>query len=136
MEVIKRNGERVDFDPRKIEVAILKAFAEVRSESDDDIRECARRIAKEIESIGKDLSVEDIQDMVEKKLMATKYKDVAKAYVEYRYKHKLIREFNTTDKTIKELLCGESDYWNNENSNKNARVVRSEEHTSELQSRI
>ncbi len=123
MAVIKRNGERVDFDPRKIEVAILKAFAEVRSESDDDIRECARRIAKEIESIGKDLSVEDIQDMVEKKLMATKYKDVAKAYVEYRYKHKLIREFNTTDKTIKELLCGESDYWNNENSNKNARVV-------------
>ena len=123
MAVIKRNGERVDFDPRKIEVAILKAFAEVRSESDDDIRECARRIAKEIESIGKDLSVEDIQDLVEKKLMATKYKDVAKAYVEYRYKHKLIREFNTTDKTIKELLCGESDYWNNENSNKNARVV-------------
>lgn len=123
MAVIKRNGEKVDFDPRKIEVAILKAFAEVRSESDDDIRECARRIAKEIESIGKDLSVEDIQDMVEKKLMATKYKDVAKAYVEYRYKHKLIREFNTTDKTIKELLCGESDYWNNENSNKNARVV-------------
>lgn len=123
MAVIKRNGERVDFDPRKIEVAILKAFAEVRSESDDDIRECARRIAKEIESIGKDLSVEDIQDMVEKKLMATKYKDVAKAYVEYRYKHKLIREFNTTDKTIKELLCGESDYWNNENSNKNARIV-------------
>lgn len=123
MAVIKRNGERVDFDPRKIEVAILKAFAEVRSESDDDIRECARRIAKEIESIGKDLSVEDIQDLVEKKLMATKYKDVAKSYVEYRYKHKLIREFNTTDKTIKELLCGESDYWNNENSNKNARVV-------------
>ena len=123
MAVIKRNGERVDFDPRKIEVAILKAFAEVRSESDDDIRECARRIAKEIESIGKDLSVEEIQDLVEKKLMATKYKDVAKAYVEYRYKHKLIREFNTTDKTIKELLCGESDYWNNENSNKNARVV-------------
>lgn len=123
MVVIKRNGERVDFDPRKIEVAILKAFAEVRSESDDDIRECAKRIAHEIESTGKDLSVEEIQDMVEKKLMATKYKDVAKAYVEYRYKHKLIREFNTTDKTIKELLCGESDYWNNENSNKNARVV-------------
>ena len=123
MVVIKRNSERVDFDPRKIEVAILKAFAEVRSESDDDIRECAKRIAHEIESTGKDLSVEEIQDMVEKKLMATKYKDVAKAYVEYRYKHKLIREFNTTDKTIKELLCGESDYWNNENSNKNARVV-------------
>lgn len=123
MAVIKRNGERVDFDPRKIEVAILKAFAEVRSESDNDIRECAKRIAHEIESTGKDLSVEEIQDMVEKKLMATKYKDVAKAYVEYRYKHKLIREFNTTDKTIKELLCGESDYWNNENSNKNARVV-------------
>ena len=59
MVVIKRNGERVDFDPRKIEVAILKAFAEVRSESDDDIRECAKRIARQIESTGKDLSVEE-----------------------------------------------------------------------------
>ena len=123
MEVIKRNGSRVGFDPHKIEVAILKAFAETRSELTDDINECAKKIAVEIGSTGKDMSVEDIQDLVEKKLMATKYKDVAKAYVEYRYKHKLIREFNTTDKTIKELLCGESDYWNNENSNKNARVV-------------
>ena len=123
MEVIKRNGSRVGFDSHKIEVAILKAFAEIRSELTDDINECAKKIAGEIGATGKDMSVEDIQDLVEKKLMATKYKDVAKAYVEYRYKHKLIREFNTTDKTIKELLCGESDYWNNENSNKNARVV-------------
>lgn len=91
MVVIKRNGERVDFDPRKIEVAILKAFAEVRSESDDDIRECAKRIAHEIESTGKNLSVEEIQDMVEKKLMATKYKDVAKAYINYRYLHTMAR---------------------------------------------
>ena len=123
MIVIKRDGKKVDFDPHKIEVAILKAFTETRNESNDDIRACAKRIADEIAATGKDISVEDIQDMVEEKLMATEYKDVAKAYVEYRYRHKLIREFNTTDQSIKELLNGESDYWNNENSNKNARVV-------------
>ena len=123
MIVIKRDGKKVDFDPHKIEVAILKAFTETRNESNDDIRACAKRIADEIAATGKDISVEDIQDIVEEKQMATEYKDVAKAYVEYRYRHKLIREFNTTDQSIKELLNGESDYWNNENSNKNARVV-------------
>lgn len=92
MEVIKRNGSRVGFDPHKIEVAILKAFAEARSELTDDINECAKKIAGEIESAGKDMSVEDIQDLVEKKLMATKYKDVAKAYINYRYLHKMARE--------------------------------------------
>lgn len=92
MEVIKRNGSRVGFDPHKIEVAILKAFAETRSELTDDINECAKKIAGEIGSTGKDMSVEYIQDLVEKKLMATKYKDVAKAYINYRYLHKIARE--------------------------------------------
>lgn len=92
MEVIKRNGSRVGFDPHKIEVAILKAFAETRSALTDDINECAKKIAGEIGSAGRDMSVEDIQDLVEKKLMATKYKDVAKAYINYRYLHKIARE--------------------------------------------
>lgn len=116
MAVIKRNGERVDFDPRKIEVAILKAFAEVRAESDDDIRECARRIAKEIESIGKDLSVEEIQDMVEKKLMATKYKDVAKAYINYRYLHTMARgQYQTLMDAVAEKLSASN--VQNQNAN-------------------
>ena len=116
MVVIKRNGERVDFDPRKIEVAILKAFAEVRSESDDDIRECAKRIAHEIESTGKDLSVEEIQDMVEKKLMATKYKDVAKAYINYRYLHTMARsQYQTLMDAVAEKLSASN--VQNQNAN-------------------
>lgn len=116
MVVIKRNSERVDFDPRKIEVAILKAFAEVRSESDDDIRECAKRIAHEIESTGKDLSVEEIQDMVEKKLMATKYKDVAKAYINYRYLHTMARsQYQTLMDAVAEKLSASN--VQNQNAN-------------------
>lgn len=91
MIVIKRDGKKVDFDPHKIEVAILKAFTETRNESNDDIRACAKRIADEIAATGKDISVEDIQDMVEEKLMATEYKDVAKAYINYRYLHSIAR---------------------------------------------
>lgn len=49
--------------------------------------------------------------------------DVARAYVRYRYKKELLRQSNTTDKSIKELLDGNNDYWNKENSNKNAKVV-------------
>lgn len=51
------------------------------------------------------------------------FKDVARAYIRYRYKKEMLRKANTTDKDIKELLDGENDYWNNENSNKNAKRV-------------
>lgn len=62
-----------------------------------------------------------IQDMVEDFLMQSERRDVAKAYIRYRYKREMVRKSNTTDKSIKELLEGDSDYWNNENSNKNAK---------------
>lgn len=68
------------------------------------------------------LSVEDIQDMVEEALMDLD-KPVAKSYINYRFLHGLIRESNTTDKTIKELINGENEYWKEENSNKNAGIV-------------
>ena len=55
--------------------------------------------------------------------MNSNYKDVARAYINYRFLHGLIRESNTTDKSIRELIDGENDYWNTENSNKNPRVV-------------
>lgn len=123
MKVTKRDGREVNFDKEKIYTAVLKAFISQYGDVDDKAKECANKIAESIEQLNKDLTVEEIQDLVEKKLMASSHKDVAKSYIEYRYLHRLIRESNTTDKTIKELIDGTSTYWNEENSNKNAKVV-------------
>lgn len=123
MNVIKRDGRKVPFDKNKIKLAVLKAFLEVDGEETPYAKEKAREIASYIESLNKDMDVEEIQDVVVNKLMASARKDVAARYVEYRYRRKLVRESNTTDKTILELISGTSDYWNNENSNKNATLV-------------
>ena len=94
MEVIKRDGRKVEFDKKKIVAAIEGAFREQYPYEDDDMWNCAAKIANEIEIISetKDLHVEEIQDIVEKKLMATKYKDVARAYIKYRYLHGMARD--------------------------------------------
>lgn len=123
MNVTKRNGTVVPFDKSKISKAILKTFVSLYGEYDDKAKVCAQRIANEICALDRDLTVEEIQNLVEDKLMNSSYKDVARNYINYRYLHSLIRESNTTDKTIKELIEGNSDYWNNENSNKNAKIV-------------
>ena len=122
MTVIKRDGRKAKFDKDKIKVAVLKAFIDVDDEETTYAKEKARDIANYIESLDKDMSVEEIQDLVQEKLMASNRKDVAAKYVEYRYKRKLVRESNTTDKTILEIIEGDSDYWNGENSNKNPRL--------------
>lgn len=122
--IVKRNGQKESFDKNKIVNAIKKAFLEADGVVDEKSAAIAEKIASEIESGGKDgMNVEDVQDAVVHKLMATSRKDVAARYVEYRYHRKLVREANTTDNTIMELLQGDSDYWNNENSNKNAELV-------------
>lgn len=123
MEITKRDGRKVDFDKNKIKLAVLKAFLEVDGEETPYAKEKAREIANYVESLNKDMDVEEIQDIVVNKLMASARKDVAAHYIEYRYKRKLVRESNTTDKAIFELINGDSDYWNNENSNKNAKLV-------------
>lgn len=89
MKVTKRNGEIVDFDLNKIIIAIRKAFENVQEQDNDDI---AIKIAKLIESSKTDLSVEEIQDQVENYLMATEHKNVARAYINYRYLHNLARK--------------------------------------------
>ena len=122
MTVIKRDGRKAKFDKDKIKVAVLKAFIDVDGEETSYAKEKARDIANYIESLDKNMSVEEIQDVVVNKLMASSRKDVAAKYVEYRYKRKLVRESNTTDKTILEIIEGDSDYWNGENSNKNPRL--------------
>lgn len=93
MQVIKRDGAKVDFDKQKIVMAIMKAFHERYEIISYDMMSCAEDIAYEIEimSESKDLNVEEIQDIVEVKLMSTKYKDVAKAYTNYRYLHGIAR---------------------------------------------
>ncbi len=123
MQVIKRDGSFVEYDSQKIKIAIQKANAEVdkkeqASESEID------SILKYIEKLGKKrLLVEDIQDIIEEKLMEFGHFDLSKRYIIYRYTRALIRKANTTDQSIKELIDGESEYWNTENSNKNARIV-------------
>ncbi len=123
MKIIKRDGTIVDYNPEKIRVAIQKANNEVVKKekvSKDQIEE----IIKYIEELNKQrILVEDIQDIIEEKLMAFGKYQLAKKYITYRYTRELVRKANTTDQSIKELIDGESEYWNNENSNKNAKVV-------------
>lgn len=122
LKVFKRNHSEVEFDKNKIKKAILKAFIDIDSEESPYAKEKARDIANYIESLNTEMSVEEIQDIVEEKLMSSNRKDVARAYIQYRLKRSLIRESNTTDKSILELIDGNSEYWNTENSNKNARL--------------
>ena len=123
MKVIKRDGHVVDYSPEKIEAAIQKANAEV----DEELQASSvqiKNIIKYIEKLGKKrILVEDIQDIIETKLMSIGKYELAKHYITYRYTRELVRKANSTDRAIKELIDGESEYWNTENSNKNARVV-------------
>ena len=123
MKIVKRDGHIVDYDPEKIRVAIGKANDEVKGRekiSKEEIKE----IIKYIEDLNKKrILVEDIQDIIEQKLMEYGKYELAKKYITYRYTRELVRKANTTDKTIKELIEGENEYWNSENSNKNADVV-------------
>ncbi len=124
MKITKRDGRKVEFDSDKIVKAISKAFIEVYPDGlTGEMQDYTHRIANEIAKSDKDMAVEDVQNVIIRKLMASKWKDVATAYVEYRYRRKLVRQSNTTDKVIKELLDGENEYWNTENSNKNPKVV-------------
>ena len=123
MKIIKRDGTIVDYDPEKIRVAIGKANNEV-SKKEKATEEDINNIISYIEDLKKSrILVEDIQDIIEKKLMEIGKYQLAKQYITYRYTRALVRKANTTDQSIKELIDGESEYWNTENSNKNARVV-------------
>ena len=123
MKIIKRDGHIVDYCPDKIEAAIKKANAEV-DEEDRVTDTQIRNIIKYIEGLKKKrMLVEDIQDTIEMRLMALGKYVLAKQYITYRYTRELVRRSNTTDLSIKELINGESEYWNTENSNKNATVV-------------
>ena len=123
MKVKKRDGSIVNFDGSKIIEAISGANQDVKGREKATIQN-KKEIEKFVKSLDKEvISVEEIQDIVEKKLMEFGKYELAKQYIVYREKKNLVRAINTTDDEVKELIGGNSDYWNNENSNKNAQVV-------------
>ena len=123
MNVIKRNGNIVDFDQTKIETAIGKANQEVPKNERATKKEIHEIIQGILALNKKRILVEDIQDIIEEKLMEYGHYELAKKYIIYRYTRELVRKSNTTDLAIKELIDGENEYWNTENSNKNAKIV-------------
>ena len=105
MNVIKRDGRKVPFDKNKIKIAVLKSFLDIDGEETAYSKEKAREISNYVESLNKDLNVEEIQDIVVNKLMASSRKDVATHYVEYRYLHKMARsQYDNLIKAISEKL--------------------------------
>ena len=120
MQVIKRDGRLVDFDPKKIHNAILAAFKSVDGEITDYAIDKAENIASYIEGYYLDVDetpgIEEIQDLVEKGLMSTKRKDVAKEYILYREERNKKRKANTQlMKSIKEKV--EASDVQNQNAN-------------------
>lgn len=124
MTIYKRDGRKADFSKDKIKIAVLKAFTDVDGEETAYAKEKAREIANYIESLDKDLNVESIQNIVEEKLMSSNRKDVARAYVRFRYKRELVREARTNlDYEILGLKDGTSEEVKN-NANKDGKKLQ------------
>ena len=122
MIVIKRNGDKVPFNKDKIYNAILKAYNEVNPTNDnvDDALSVCSKVCSNITA--EKISVEQIQDIVENILMGS-CKDVAKAYITYRYKRMLARKMNNTDDAILSLIDCTNEEVKEENSNKNPTLL-------------
>ena len=118
MKVIKRDGKSVDFDREKVKVAIGKANEQVAEEDRITDRQI-ENIVKYIESFKKKrMLVEDIQDVIEQKLMSLDKYALAKEYITYRYTRALVRKSNTTDESILSLIKNTNKELAEENSNK------------------
>ena len=123
MKVIKRDGRIIDFDRSKIQIAIEKANQEVRGK-ERATKEQIEEIIDFIEDLGKKrMLVEDIQDVIEEKLMEFDKYELAKKYIVYRYTRALVRKSNTTDESILGLLRNENKELAEENSNKNTMLA-------------
>ena len=125
MKIIKRNGSEVAFDIDKISIAITKAN-EVVDESErmtpTQIKRIAESVTLQCEKMNRAPSVEEIQDLVEKQIMAHGAFEVAKRYITYRYTRSLVRKSNTTDDKILSLIECNNEEVKQENSNKNPTV--------------
>lgn len=123
MKVIKRDGRSVDYDRNKIVVAIEKACNGLSAKEKIKKKEI-KEIIDYIESLDKKrILVEDIQDIIEFKLMEYQYFELAKKYIVYRYTRALVRKQNTTDESILGLIRNSNKEVMDENSNKNAVIV-------------
>ena len=123
MKVIKRDGRSVDFDKNKIIIAIQKANNEVTKPNratKEQINEIVEYVASQDR---KRILVEDIQDIIEMKLMDYKKFELAKKYIVYRYTRTLVRQQNTTDESILGLIKHSNKELMDENSNKNAIIA-------------
>ena len=123
MKIIKRDGRIVDYDRQKIAIAIEKANRDVTGRekaTKDEIKE----IIDYIEGLGKRrILVEDVQDIIEEKLMDMGKHKLAKEYIVYRYNRALVRKSNTTDESILGLIRNENKELAEENSNKNTMLA-------------
>ena len=123
MKVIKRDGRHAEYDRNKIVVAIQKANDEVESHEKIS-EEKIYNIVASIENRGfEEMAVEDIQDIIEQKLMAEKKYVLAKTYIIYRYTREMVRKANTTDDSIMSLIKNSNKDVMEENSNKNASIA-------------
>ena len=125
MKIIKRNGAEVTFDIKKIETAITKAndaVTEAVRMTPLQIKRIAESVQIACEEMGRSPSVEEIQDQVEKSIMAHGAFEVAKAYITYRYTRSLLRQSNTTDDRILSLIECNNEEVKQENANKNPTI--------------
>lgn len=125
MKIIKRSGEEVSFDKEKITEALKKANRDVTEQDrilDKDLYAIADVVTEQCENLGRAPHVEEIQDMVENRLMGTKFFALARKYITYRYKRALVRKVNTTDAQILSLIECNNEEVKQENSNKNPTV--------------
>lgn len=128
IKVIKRNGDIVDFDKDKIYNAVLKAFTETRPNADvhytsgSAYNVTAFVIGKINKCYNNQISVEEIQNIVERELMGYD-KEVAQAYIRYRYKREMARGLHNTDNEMLSLIDCENEAIKEENSNKNPTLL-------------
>ena len=125
MKIIKRSGQEVVFDIEKIIAAVRKANAEIDEKdriSDEQIEKIAGRVTAECAQLGRSVHVEEVQDMVENRLMDCRAFVLARKYITYRYTRALVRRANTTDAQILSLIECNNEEVKQENSNKNPTV--------------
>ena len=125
MKIIKRNGSEVPFDITKIITAVTKASDSVSRKSSltqEQILSIANDVTEQCQALNRAVSVEEIQDLVENKLMDIQAHDVARHYITYRYVQSLKRQTNTTDERILSLIECQNEEVKQENANKNPTV--------------
>ena len=125
MKIIKRNGTEAVFDPAKIYSAVEKANAAVEEScriTEKQIQTVTDNVREKCESLSRTPSVEEVQDLVEREIMALGAFTLAKTYITYRYTRELVRRANTTDDRIMSLIEFANEEIKQENSNKNPTV--------------